>query len=586
MKNSFLAGLLCLVLTGYAVGAPLGPVGSATHHEDINPEAAGSLAAHQIAKASHYMASTANPLATRAALGILAAGGSAADATIAAQMVLNLVEPQSSGIGGGAFIVSLDAATQQVHSYDGRETAPALARSDRFMRNGRALPFGEAVNSGRSVGVPGVLAALSLLYDDQGRLPWPDLFDPAIQLAEQGFEVSPRLHALLADNQALRAQPAAARYFYDGDGQAWPVGHVLKNPVFADTLRQIAQLGPRVFYQGEIARDMVDAVAAHAVPGDLSLTDLQDYRAIEQPPLCAPYRIFVLCGPPPPSSGPLAVMQILGILTHTPIAQVAPISVQAVHYFSEAGRLAYADRDAYVADPAFIDVPVAGMLDPAYLASRVALIQADHAMGVAPAGNPPGAHHPGGLAPTQEPPSTTQVSIVDREGNAISMTSSIEGAFGSKIFVRGFLLNNQLTDFSLMDVDAQGRPVANRVAPLKRPRSSMAPMLVLRDGRLVMVIGAPGGSAIINYVAQTILAVLDWHLDIQAAVSLPHYGSRNRDTELERGTSLAALAEPLRAMGHTVRELDFPSGLQGIVVTPEGLEGGADPRREGLALGG
>ncbi|MBV6274425.1 gamma-glutamyltransferase [Alcaligenaceae bacterium CGII-47] len=575
-----------LAMTGGMVAASPGPGVTTTHHEDINPEVASGRLAHPITHARHYMANTANPYATDAAVGILAAGGSAADATIAAQMVLNLVEPQSSGIGGGAFIVSFDAARQQVHSYDGRETAPARARADRFMRNGQALPFGEAVNSGRSVGVPGVLGALALLHAAQGRLAWADLFDPAIELAEQGFEVSPRLHALLDANQALRAQPAAAHYFYDAHGQAWPVGHVLRNPVLADTLRRIAQQGPQAFYQGEIASDIVDAVANHAVPGDLSLVDLQNYRALERPALCAPYRVFVLCGPPPPSSGPLAVMQILGILTHTPIAQAQPVSAQAVHYFSEAGRLAYADRDAYVADPEFVEVPVAGMLAPTYLARRARLIDADHAMGVAQAGEPPGALGPGGAARSPEPPSTTQISIVDKAGNAVSMTSSIEGAFGSKIFVRGFLLNNQLTDFSLMDVDGQGRPAVNRVEPLKRPRSSMSPMLVLRDHRPVMVIGSPGGSAIINFVAQTILAVLDWHLDIQQAVALPHYGSRNRDTELERGTPLEALVAPLQAMGHGVRTVDFPSGLQGIVLTPDGLEGGSDPRREGVAAGG
>jgi gamma-glutamyltranspeptidase/glutathione hydrolase len=586
MKSSYFASVLWLGLVSWVVAAPVEVVNPNTHYEDLNPEAGGHQVDRQLAHAKHYMVSTANPLSTRAAAGILAIGGSAADATVAAQMVLNLVEPQSSGIGGGAFIVNFDAKTGSVHSYDGRETAPASARGDRFMRDGRALPFEQAVNSGRSVGVPGVLRALALLHADHGRLSWSAVLDPAIQLAENGFEVSPRLHALLVDNAALRAQPAAARYFYDAEGHAWPVGHVLKNPALADTLRKIAAHGVDAFYQGGIAQDIVDAVGRHAVPGDLSLADLRDYRAVKRAPLCAPYRVYVLCGPPPPTSGPLAVMQILGILAHTPIAQTAPVSAQAVHYFSEAGRLAYADRDAYVADPAFVDVPVAGMLDPAYLAARAALIDADHAMGRAAAGDPPGTRAPVGLAPALEPPSTTQVSVVDRAGNAVSMTSSIEGAFGSKIFVRGFLLNNQLTDFSLVDVDAQGRPVANRVEALKRPRSSMAPMLVLRDGRPIMVIGSPGGSAIINYVAQSILAVLDWHMDVQQAARLPHYGSRNRDTELERGTPAAVLAEPLRAMGHTVREVDFPSGLQGIVLTPDGLEGGTDPRREGLAIGG
>uniref|UniRef100_UPI003340F234 gamma-glutamyltransferase n=1 Tax=Castellaniella defragrans TaxID=75697 RepID=UPI003340F234 len=560
---------------------------SAAGHEDINPEAASGRTARTAAYAEHYMASTANPWATRAAVDILARGGSAADAAVAAQMVLNLVEPQSSGIGGGAFIVAFDPREGQVRSYDGRETAPASAQATRFMRDGQALDFQAAVNSGQSVGVPGVLRALRLLHDAQGRLPWADLFEPAIRLARAGFPVSPRLHALLAGDQGLRRQSAAARYFYDADGQPWPVGHVLRNSQLADTLALIAREGPDAFYEGPIARDIVEAVAAHEVPGDLSLDDLRGYRALARDPLCMPYRVYRLCGAPPPSSGPLAVLQILGILAHTPIAQDAPESLRAVHLFAEAGRLAYADRDAYVADPAFVEVPVAGMLDPAYLAARAALIRPDRSMGRAEAGEPP-------LRPVRraadrslEPPSTTQISIVDAWGGAVSMTSSIEGAFGSKIFVRGFLLNNQLTDFSFLARDARGRPIANRVEAGKRPRSSMSPMLALRDGRPVLVIGSPGGSAIINYVAQTLLGVFDWGLDIQAAVDLPHYGSRNRATEIEAGTPVEALVGPLRAMGHEVQTGEFPSGLQGIQRLPDGrLAGGADPRREGLALGG
>jgi len=332
---------------------------------------------------------------------------------------------------------------------------------------------------------------------------------------------------------------------------------------------------------------MVEAVAAHAVPGDLSLEDLRGYRAIQREPVCMPYRAYRLCGAPPPSAGPLAVLQILGILAHTPIAQAAPESPQAAHLFSEAGRLAFADRDAYVADPDFVQVPVAGMLDLAYLAARAALIRPDRSMGRAEAGDPPAGPARPGADRSHEPPSTTHVSIIDAWGGAVSMTSSVEGAFGSKIFVRGFLLNNQLTDFSFLAEDAQGRPIANRVEAGKRPRSSMAPMLVMRDGEPVLVIGSPGGSAIINYVAQTLIGVLDWGLGIQQAIDLPHYGSRNRATELEAGTPIEALAGPLQALGHEVRIGDFPSGLQGIERLPDmRLRGGADPRREGLALGG
>ena len=578
-----MGGRLAALLIGglFCAGVP------AADHQHLNPEAASGRAAHQVAYADHYMASTANPWATRAAADILARGGAAADAAVAAQMVLNLVEPQSSGIGGGAFIVAFDARDGRIRSYDGRETAPAAAQAARFMRDGQAMDFREAVNSGRSVGVPGVLRALWLLHQAEGRLPWADLFQPAIRLAREGFPVSPRLHALLAGDRDLPRQPAAARYFYDPQGRPWPVGHVLRNPALADTLDRIAREGPDAFYEGPIARDMVEAVAAHAVPGDLSLEDLRGYRAIQREPVCMPYRAYRLCGAPPPSAGPLAVLQILGILAHTPIAQAAPESPQAAHLFSEAGRLAFADRDAYVADPDFVQVPVAGMLDPAYLAARAALIRPDRSMGRAEAGDPPAGPARPGADRSREPPSTTHVSIIDAWGGAVSMTSSVEGAFGSKIFVRGFLLNNQLTDFSFLAEDAQGRPIANRVEAGKRPRSSMAPMLALRDGRAALVLGSPGGSAIINYVAHTLVGVFDWGLDIQQAIDLPHVGSRNRATELEAGTSAEALAGPLRAMGHEIRVGDFPSGLQGILRLPDGrLQGGADPRREGLALGG
>lgn len=554
--------------------------------EDFNPEGATGVNQRPEAHARHYMVSTANPHATEVGVKVLADGGTATDAIIAAQLVLNLVEPQSSGIGGGAFIVAYDARTHRVLSYDGRETAPAAAHGDRFMRDGKAVDFWEAVNSGRSVGVPGVLAAMALMHKQHGRLPWSRLFQPAIALAEQGFAVSPRLHGLLAQNDALREQAAAAAYFYDGQGRPWPVGHVLKNPAYAQTLRQIADEGIETFYQGDLARDIVAAVAAHPVPGDLSLADLSGYRAKERAALCAPYKaVYTLCGPPPPSSGPLAVMQMLGILSHTPIATLSPDSLGAVHYFAEAGSLAFADRDLYVADPDFVDVPVQAMLDPQYLAQRAALIRPDKSMGRAPPGDPAGKRAVRGQGDAPELPSTSHLVAVDAQGNVVSMTSSIETAFGSKIFVRGFLLNNQLTDFSLSNVDAQGRPVANRVEALKRPRSSMAPMLVLKGDRPYLAIGSPGGAAIINYVAKTLLGVLDWKLSLQQAIDLPNRGSRNRFTELEKGTALHELAPRLRAMGHAVREIDFPSGLQGVLLTPQGLVGGSDPRREGLAAG-
>ncbi|MDS1140686.1 gamma-glutamyltransferase [Pusillimonas sp. SM2304] len=554
--------------------------------EDINPEMATVLGHSQAVHAADYMISSANPLATQAGAAILAEGGSATDAAIAAQMVLNLVEPQSSGIGGGAFLIAYDAAAQKVQAYDGRETAPEEARSNRFMQGGNAIPFWSAVNSGLSVGTPGLLRVLGLAHKAHGKLDWARLFEPAIALAEQGFAVSPRLHALLVENTDLRRQTASAAYFYDEKGRAWPVGHILKNPALAQVFRAVAEGGPDAFYQGAIARNLVEAVAGHPVPGDLSLKDLSGYEAKAREPLCAPYKVYVLCGMPPPSSGPLAVMQMMTILSHTPIATTPPGSLEAVHYFSEAGKLAFADRDVYVADPDFINVPINALLDARYLALRADLIMPRRTIGRAPPGDPIGMLVVRGQDASPELPSTTHIVAVDRDGGVMSMTSSIESAFGSKIFVDGYLLNNQLTDFSLSDVDAEYKPVANRLEPGKRPRSSMSPMLVLKDGKPYMAIGSPGGAAIINYVAKTLVGVLDWNLSLQDAIDLPNFGSRNRHTELEKNTDLRGIADELRAMGHEVREVDFPSGLQGIRLTPDGLEGAADPRREGLAAGG
>ncbi|EHK67785.1 gamma-glutamyltransferase [Achromobacter arsenitoxydans] len=555
--------------------------------EDLNPEAASGVRARQLVRAPHFMLVSANPLATQAGDEMLRRGGSVVDAAIATQLVLNLVEPQSSGIGGGAFMVVYSAKDGRIRTYDSRETAPAAARSDRFLdAEGKPLPFAQAVNNGMSVGVPGLLRGLELAHREQGALPWADLFQPAIRLAEQGFAVSPRLHALLAGNKALPMQPAAAAYFYAPGGAPWPVGHVLKNPEFARTLRMVAARGADAFYQGDIARDIVAAVQGHAKPGDLSLEDLAAYRALERDPVCGAYRGYRLCGMGPPSSGPIAVLQILGELEQFPMGTYAPGSAQAVHYFSEAGRLAFADRDFYVADPDFARVPVRAMLDPAYLRARGALIQPDRSMKVALPGDPEGKLLSLGRDNALELPSTSHLAAVDAQGNALTMTTTIESEFGSKIFVRGFLLNNEMTDFSSSFKDPEGRLVANRIEPGKRPRSAMAPMIVLRDGKPYMLVGSPGGSAIINYVAKTIVGVLDWGLDIQAAIDLPNMGSRNKETELEKGTPLEALAPELERMGHPVRVLEFPSGIHGIVIDGGGLQGGADPRREGQALGG
>jgi gamma-glutamyltranspeptidase/glutathione hydrolase len=554
------------------------------------PEAASGRVERPAAHARRHMIATANPHATQAGDEILRAGGSAVDAAIAAQMVLNLVEPQSSGIGGGAFLVHWDAAAKKLAAYDGRETAPAAARPDRFLSaDGKAMPFREAVVSGRSVGVPGVLRALELAHAKHGRLPWARLFAPAIRLAGDGFPVSPRLHALLAADPALRLDAAARAHFYDANGDAWPVGHLLKNPALAAVLLRIAQEGADAFYRGEIARDVVAAVRSHRRPGDLGEEDLAGYRAIERAPVCGAYRGYRICGMPPPSSGGVGVLALLGALERFPMSDLRPGSSAAVHLFSEAGRLAYADRDRYVGDPAFVAVPVDGLVDPGYLRERSALIRPERSMGRAEPGAPPGLRRAYGADATVEAAGTSHVSVVDASGNALAMTTTIESGFGSRIFVRGFLLNNELTDFSFVP-DEAGRPLANRLEPGKRPRSSMAPTLVFAPGgAFYAALGSPGGGEIINYVARTLVGLIDWKLDVQAAIAAPNMGSRNRETELEKGTPLESLEAALAAMGHPVKVMPLTSGLQGIVAGPAGpnfsLTGGADPRREGEALG-
>ncbi|NCV84865.1 MAG: gamma-glutamyltransferase [Oxalobacteraceae bacterium] len=551
---------------------------------DVAPEAATASTDKSLAKASKWMVSSANPLASEAGRQILREGGSAVDAAIAMQMVLALVEPQSSGLGGGAFIVSYDAKRRRISTIDGRETAPAAVTSQLFIKDGKPLGFADAVNSGLSVGVPGVLRALELAHQRHGRLPWARLLQPAIRLAEEGFAVSTRLHAQIKGNRDLAAQAAARAYFYPQDQPA-PVGYLLKNPALAEVLRRVASEGVSAFYRGEIAQDIVHAVQSHTRPGTLSNQDLAEYRAIEREPVCSRYRQYQLCGMGPPSSGPIAVMQMLGMLQQHEVASMLPGSREAVHYFAETGRLAFADRERYVADPAFASVPVTAMLDSRYLAWRGALIDARQSMGVAQAGDPSGMLKQRGEGDAVDQASTTHLVAIDAQGNAVSMTSTIESEFGSKIFVRGFLLNNQLTDFSLLPTDPQGRAVANRVEPRKRPRSSMSPIIVLKDDKPYLLIGSPGGSSIILYVAKTLMGVLDWKLDIQQAIALPNMGSRNRDTELEQGSGLESLQQALRQSGHRVSIAPSPSGVHAIMIQPDALSGGADPRREGVALG-
>ena len=534
-----------------------------------------------------FMVVAAHPLAARAGYDAIRRGGSALDAAIAVELVLGLVEPQSSGLGGGAFLLHYAASDAKLEAYDGRETAPARAKPGRFLgTDGKPLDWPAAVISGKSVGVPGLLRLLELAHRRHGKLPWASLFEPAIRLAREGFPISRRLNALVAADRFLPLDANARRYFYLRDGKAKPEGTPLKNTEYAAVLERAAAGGADAFYRGEIARDIVAAVRSHRrAPGDLAESDFSAYSAIRREPLCGAYRSWKVCGMPPPSSGGFAVLQILEILERFDLQKVKPESVEAVHLFAEAGRLAYADRNLYIADPDFVAAPLAALLESRYIAARAKLIDPLHSMGQARAGNPAGVAASYGLSEPLELPATSHVSIVDAEGNAVALTASVESAFGNRQMVRGFFLNNELTDFSWAP-EEDGKPVANRVEAKKRPRSSMAPTMVFDEkGKLTMVIGSPGGHSIINYVALTLVNVLDWGMDIQKAIAAPRMGSRNGPTELERGTKLERLAPELERMGHSVRIRPEASGLHGIVRTPTGWAGGADPRREGVALG-
>jgi gamma-glutamyltranspeptidase/glutathione hydrolase len=512
--------------------------------------------ARDAALAKHFMIAAAHPLAVEAGTEMLKRGGSAVDAAIAVQLVLGLVEPESSGIGGGAFLLHWSERDKKLRSYDGRETAPAAARPERFLQpDGKPMPFMQAVVGGRSVGVPGVLRMLELAHRRHGRLAWADLFAPAIRVAEAGFEPTPRLRRALADERFLREDAEAREVFY-GSGER------IRNPRYAATLKVIAAQGAQAFYEGPIAADIVRAAAARG--GDLSEKDLSAYRAIEREPVCGPYRAWRICSMAPPSSGGVAVLQILGLLERTRFGAAAPQSADALHYFSEAGRLAYADRGRYLGDPDFVPVPVAKLINPRYLDERAKLIT-DKSLGRA--------------LPGDMETGTSHLSIVEAGGDAVSMTTTIESPFGSRVMVRGFLLNNELTDFDF----APGG--ANALAAGKRPRSSMAPTMVFAREELRLVIGSPGGSAIINYVAKALVGVLDWKLDVQAAIDLPNFGSRNGPTQIEQGSAYETLAPALRARGHHVELIPFVSGLHGIERLRGGWRGGADPRRDGVARG-
>lgn len=564
------------------------------------PEGESGFQVKKEAVAKKFMVAAANPYAAQAGREILQKGGSAVDAAIATQLVLTLCEPQSSGIGGGAFMLHFDG--KEVQAYDGRETAPAAVNEKLFLQeDGKPMNRRAAIVGGRSVGVPGVLRMLEIAHKEHGRLPWASLFEPAIKLAEQGFVVSARMSKLLQEDEFLRKDPVAAAYFYDENGKARAEGYVLKNPALAATLRQIAKEGAGVFYRGKLAQDMVDKVKGHATnPGSLSVQDITDYRAKKREAICTDYRQYRVCGMPPPSSGGIAVAQILGMLEHKGVEKLVPEqgkpTAAAMHLISQAERLAYADRDYYAGDTDFVPLPgrgLAALVDPVYLAERAKLI-GEKSLGTAKPGQPPfqsgGEKLAWGRDQSPELPSTSHFSIVDGTGRAVSMTTTIEDGFGARLMVNGFLLNNQLTDFSFVPQDASGL-VANRVQPGKRPRSSMSPTLVFERNskKLQLAVGSPGGPAIILYVSKVLVGVLDWQMSVQDAISMPNFGSMNGALYTESNMFDAAQLDSLRGQGHELRTWPMTSGLHGIQrAQRDGKSvwvGGADPRREGVAVG-
>jgi gamma-glutamyltranspeptidase / glutathione hydrolase len=596
------AALLVAACAGPQVVAPAQPRPAAVANAG-DPEPAATYTRKPGWATTRFAVAAANPLAVEAGDRMLKAGGSAIDAAVAVQMVLALVEPQSSGIGGGTLLMHFNG--KDVEAFDGRETAPAAADERLFLAaDGKPLGFQEAVVGGRSVGVPGTLRVLDLAHRQYGKLPWATLFEPAIALAENGFAVSPRLHALIEfDAQFLKTDPAAASYFFDADGKPRATGTTLRNPELAALLRRIAKEGPDAFYKGAVAQAIVNKVHSHpSNPGHMTLADLAGYQARKRTPICFPYtaraHAYRVCGFPPPSSGAIAIGQILGMLGNTnagslPLRDGLP-SADWLHLYSEASRLAFADRALYLGDPDFVPAPGGdwnGLLDPAYLAQRAKLIGPQRMPSVQP-GVPGAVKAAYAPSPLQPEYGTSNIAIVDAQGNAIAMTTTVEYGFGSRQMVSvgggsgGFLLNNELTDFSFVPADAQGRPVANRVQPGKRPRSSMSPTLVLDEaGRFVLSGGSAGGAVIIHYTGKLLYAVLNWGLDVQQAIDLPNFSTQGGPTVLEDKRFPRTTVDALRARGGEVREQPMTSGSQAIQKTARGYFGGADPRREGIVMG-
>ena len=550
------------------------------------PEAATGYVEKQAFEAKDYMVVAANPYASWAGKNILEKGGSAIDAAVAVQSMLSLVEPQSSGIGGGAFILYWDNKNKVLHTFDGRETAPKAVNSHWFIQGNKPMRWIDAVVGGKSVGVPGAVKALEMAQKEFGKLPWNTLFDDTIKTAEDGFKVSPRLAKLVAldYHPGLKTFPASSTYFFPA-GLPLKEGTVKKNKKLAKTLKGIAEKGSDYLLKGEVAEKIVKAVNnAEINPGQMTLEDLASYEPVKREPVCGLYHEKRICGMAPPSSGGVNVYQILKMLEGFDLSQYAPDSVEFANLYTQASALSYADREKFIADSDFTNLPFAAMINTAYLERRAESISVDKEWRRKRAGNPY-ADANVALGTSMELPNTSHVSIVDKEGNAVSMTTSIEFMFGSGIMVEGFLLNNQLTDFSFSPTKNRF-PVPNRAEPGKRPRSAMSPTMVFdKEGNLEVVVGSPGGSRIVSYVAQTLIGVLDFGLDIQQAINLPKITNRNDYTALEKGTPIAELEAPLKALGHNVKVVDLNSGLHGIQFKSGKLIGGADPRREGIAVG-
>ncbi len=558
-----------LLLVACLVCAPLSPAPAAD---------AGSGKATRVPA----MVAAANPAAADAGIDILRKGGNAIDAAVAVQAMLGLVEPQSSGVGGGSFMLYYDAATGVVSAITGRETAPAAAKPDMFLdAQGKPLPFFQAVRSGRSTGVPGTYALLGAAHARLGSLPWKELFGPAIQAAREGFKVSDRLSGYLAPNFPFAPTAEVRALFARPDGSPLQQGDLFKNPAYAQTLEKLAKQGPRALYSGEIAAQIVERVHEDPLPGTMTVQDLAAYRAEWSKPLCAPFRQYSVCVPPPPSSG-VALLQLLGMLDHTDIATRGPGDARGWFELAEASRLMYADRDRYVGDPDFVHVPVLAMLDPDYVRGRADLI-GDRAGPPPQPGRLPGVV--AGLDATRESAGTSHFVVMDHAGNVVSMTTTVESVFGSGRTVGGFVLNNELTDFSFRPVDESGHPAANAVAGRKRPRSSMTPIIVLdHDGHFVAALGSPGGNSILEYNAKALVGILAWGLSMQAAIDLPNIIARGNDFSGEVSKFPPAVRDGLRERGmELVPGRAEGSGLHGIMRKPDGtFEGGADPRRDGV----